>query len=317
MFSRGGATKQTSSVQEQLLQLLQQQVAIEERLNGQRALMQRITEGFAVLREWATRHAHNDLSLHDLLVLEAYGGNRSCRSAASPSRKKEEAEEEEEVDGDKSNRGEPQSRGSGNPAWQQQQLLLLRGANRAYRSFIRARVLDEGCATPDSPVQFHTLTADSFYLLLPHLTEMLQEIAGPTPGAARMEPTGASVSRMCSLQPPSSPLLSPSGSHFYTSATEWCASLARVLRFLELGLKHFSEVLENSRLRPLLAQSLAQLQARGRDCGHTREEAVLQLCQRAGALREQLHRLAVEDSHKDDYENTAAHYSGLHLANLR
>ncbi|ESL06242.1 hypothetical protein TRSC58_06086 [Trypanosoma rangeli SC58] len=313
MVSRSGATKQSSSMHEQLLQLLQQQVAIEERLKGQRVLMQRIAEGFAVLRERATRHAHHGLSLHDLLVLEAYGSIRPCRNAAAPRRK-----EEGEEDGDGNNHDESYSLGSGNPAWQQHQ--QLHEAKRAYRSFIRARVLDEGCATPDNPAQFHTLTADSFYLLLPHLTELLQEFVRLIPGAAPTDPPDGSISCLCLPQPSSSPLLSPPGLLFSTSVSEGCASLARVLRFLELGLRHFPEVLENSHLRSVLVQNLAQLHADGGDRGRTSEEAAVQLCQRAGALCEHLRRLTVEDSHNYDCgikEDHHHHHHGLHWTTLQ
>ncbi|RNF01187.1 hypothetical protein TraAM80_07156 [Trypanosoma rangeli] len=314
MVSRSGAAKQSSSMHEQLLQLLQQQVAIEERLKGQRVLMQRITEGFAVLRERATRHAHHGLSLHDLLVLEAYGSIRPCRNAAAPRRKEE---EEGEEDDDRNNHDESYSLGSGNPAWQQHH--QLHEAKRAYRSFIRARLLDEGCATPDNPVQFHTLTADSFYLLLPHLTELLQEFVRLTPGAAQTEPPDGSISCMCLPQPPSSSLLSLLGLLSFTSVTEECASLARVLRFLELGLKHFSEVLENSHLRPVLVQNLVQLHAGGKNRGHTGEEVAVQLCQRAGVLCEHLRHLTVEDSHNydDGINELHHHHRDLHWTTLQ
>ncbi|PBJ72063.1 hypothetical protein BCY84_15974 [Trypanosoma cruzi cruzi] len=298
LASRSDAAQPSSSLDEQLLRLLQQQVAIEECLSGQRALMQRITEGFSVLREWASRHAHHDLSLHDLLVLEAYGGGSLCHNEEAPQEVEKEGDEGYTHRGgyrncrpndmaipaphdDRNENGNAQHPGySKCERWQQQ----LQEAKRAYRSFIRARVLDEGCAAPDNPAQFHALTADSFYLLLPQLTEMLKELVGITPGAARVQQTSSS-------------LFSLSTSPSFASLADWCASLARVLRFLELGLKHFPEVLDNSPLRPCLVQSLLQLQGDGNDRSHTREEAVLQLRQRAEKLCAHLHRLPVDGVH--------------------
>ncbi|EKF26070.1 hypothetical protein MOQ_010253 [Trypanosoma cruzi marinkellei] len=310
MASRSEAVQPSSSLDEQLLQLLQQQVAIEECLSSQRALMQRITEGFSVLREWASRHAHHDLTLHDLLVLEAYGGGNLCHSAAAAPAPPPQEVEKEGNEGashrreyghgrtndmaipiphdDRNENGNVHHPTSGNlERWQQRQ--QLQEAKRAYRSFIRARVLDEECTAPDNPVQFHALSADSFYLLLPQLTEMLTELLGIAPGAARVQQQ---------QQQPLSSLLSLSISTSFTSLTDWCASLARVLRFLELGLKHFPEVLENSPLRPCLVQNLLQLQEVGNDQSHAREEAVLQLCQRAEKLCAHLHRLPLDGSHK-------------------
>ncbi|ORC89893.1 uncharacterized protein TM35_000101610 [Trypanosoma theileri] len=283
-------TTTTPSLHSQITSLLQQQLAIEERLTAQRALMQRITEGFAVLREWAARSAHHDLSLHDLLLVATYNSEPHVH----PDRIKCEGEGNPYTHNN-NNINNVNNNNNGKSGEEDAALELMQDAKRAYRSFIRRRILDESSPQPDSPTQFHTLTADSFYILLPYLTELLRELLVGTDKSIHWQSEDAVAD--AGLIPSLSSLISTSSSTSSSSLAaaaargDWCAALARVLRFLELGIKHFPDVMmcDNRQQCSSIMGSLTHLRESG--ISQSAGEAILLLRHRADVLEVNLQRL--------------------------
>ncbi|CBH13577.1 hypothetical protein, conserved [Trypanosoma brucei gambiense DAL972] len=251
-------------LQRRLEQMLQKQVATEERIARQGELIQRITYGFTVLREYATRAVtHMNLSLHDLLLVETY-----IEIEPEEQQTKAVVTDASSADGSMcliSCESSTQS--------------LVEEAKEVYAAFVRKRVLDETCPEPDAATQFHSLTAASFYLLFPHLTVMLEEFVGAFASATSPESSTTSGTAM---------------------TPEWWASLGRVIRFIELGVKHFPEVFAGNELLSRLQVSISAVVEKNiRHGEQSGIGAALCLSQRVTALHEKMQHLNVSDTGSD------------------
>nr|CCC92289.1 conserved hypothetical protein [Trypanosoma congolense IL3000] len=256
-----GPPAPSQDLQEQLAQVLRVQIATEECIARQGELVQQITYGFAVLREWATHAiARVDITLHDLLLAEAFTevlpGEEAARTVNAAVA---------EVGSDVI-RGEESLQVVTNSATAQ---LLLEEAKQVYATFVRKRLLDASCPEPDDATQFHALTEPSFSLLLPHLIDLLEEFVMVAPNT----PTDAQALGNSDLLP------------------ERRAALCRLFRFAELGVKHFSQVITRSKHLPRILVVLSELcdsSAEGTALAVEGDVTALRLSRRAAALRNEL-----------------------------
>ncbi|KAG8346297.1 hypothetical protein ERJ75_001227300 [Trypanosoma vivax] len=290
----------SESLEHQLAAMLHEQLAIEERVAQQGQLMRRITHNFSLLRDWGARKIYRNFSLHDLLILSAYLEHPGTAGEEATTRVDQVAGEGEMEHAQCA--PHVVDNAYAEERWSFPALELLEEAKNTYAMFVRGRVLEECSDSSDCVKQFNTLTAASFYLLLPHLVDILDDLVS----APFLQTGGEAVAYTLDARLPDS-----------KPNAEWCTSLARVFSFVELGLQHFPEVVCRSDLLPRLRERLYKLQqernllisaTKTNDTGNGEAvpERVAKLCDRSVALLDDVRR-AEMCAAEDDIDSCLAH----------